>query len=64
MPTNTNNPNPVVQNQNPVSNVVSKENENKLKENKANLELQKDIIDKQAVQNKQLEEKLKNMQTE
>jgi len=64
MPTNTNNPNPVVQNQNPVSNVVSKENENKLKESKANLELQKDIIDKQAVQNKQLEEKLKNMQTE
>ena len=64
MPTNTNNPNPVVQNQNPVSNVVSKENENKLKESKTNLELQKDIIDKQAVQNKQLEEKLKNMQTE
>ena len=64
MPTNTNNPKPVVQNQNSVSNVVSKENENKLKESKANLELQKDIIDKQAVQNKQLEEKLKNMQTE
>jgi len=64
MPTNTNNPNPVVQNKNPVSNVVSKENENKLKESKANIELQKDIIDKQAVQNKQLEEKLKNMQTE
>ena len=64
MPTNTNNPNPVVQNQNPVSNVVSKENENKLKESKSNLELQKDIIDKQAVQNKQLEEKLKKMQTE
>ena len=64
MPTNTNNPNPVVQNQNPVINVVSKENENKLKESKPNLELQKDIINKQAVQNKQLEEKLKNMQTE
>ena len=64
MPTNTNNPNPVVQNQNPESNVVSKENENKLKESKTNLELQKDIIDKQAVQNKQLEEKLKIMQTE
>ena len=64
MPTNTNNPNPVVQNQNPESNVVSKENENKLKESKTNLELQKDIIDKQAVQNKQLEEKLKNIQTE
>ena len=64
MPTNTNNPNPVVQNQNPISNVVSKENENKLKESKPNLELQKDIINKQAVQNKQLEEKLKNMQTE
>ena len=64
MPTNTNNPKPVVQNQNPVSNEVSKENENKLKESKVNLELQKDIIDKQAVQNKQLEEKLKNMQTE